>query len=262
MTDLLIPARVEAAKRRLEEHAAYRSVHGIEGLRAFMQHHCVCVLDFMTLLKTLQIGLTCARTPWVPPTNPTVARFINEIVLDEESDAAFGDHPLSHYEWYLAAMDQVGADTGPIREVEARLRRGVAWADALAGSGLPQASIDFASTTFRLAEGPLHVVAAVFFHGREDVIPRMFLPLVRSLREQGLTCDLLVSYLERHIEVDGGDHGPLARRMLDELFEGSDDRRAEAARAAERALGAREALWDEVARVCGRLDGAGQLARS
>jgi len=103
----------------------------------------------------------------------------------------------------------------------------------------------FATTTFELADEPLHVVAAVFFHGREDVIPRMFLPLVRSLREQGIACDLLLGYLERHIAVDSGDHRPLARRMLDELFESSAERRAEAARGAERALAAREALWDQ-----------------
>jgi len=260
--ETLVPARVEAAKRRLEEHLVYRSVRGVEGLRAFMEHHCVCVLDFMTLLKTLQAGLTCVHTPWVPPVNPTVARFINEIVLDEESDAAFGPRPASHYEWYLTAMDEVGADTGPIRALEALLRGGVPWREALEASGLPRASIAFATTTFELAEEPLHVVAAVFFHGREDVIPRLFLPLVHTLRRQGIDCVLLLGYLERHIAVDGGDHGPLARRMLDELFEGSDTRRAEAARAAERALTARAALWDEVAAVCGRLDRAAERAET
>lgn len=259
VSDPYAPARVEAVKRRLEDHLVYRSVHGVTGLRAFMQHHCVCVLDFMTLLKTLQAGLTCVHTPWVPPANPALARFINEIVLDEESDAAFGARPASHYEWYCAAMDEVGADTRPIRALEARLRRGLPWREALQGCGLPQASIEFATTTFELAEEPLHVVAAVFFHGREDVIPRMFLPLVRSLRERGIACDLLLGYLERHIAVDGGDHGPLARRMLDELFEGSAERRAEAAHGAERALAAREALWDQVAAVCGRLEPAATL---
>ena len=247
MLETVLPTRVDAAKRRLEDHPAYRAVHSVEDVRRFMQHHAVCVLDFMTLLKTLQIGLTCVRTPWVPPANPRAARFINEIVLGEETDDAYGEHPASHYEWYLAAMDQIGADSGPIRELEARLRRGMPWRAALEGCGLPQASIDFATTTFELAEAPLHVVAAVFFHGREDVIPRMFLPIVRNLRAQGLACDLLIGYLERHIEVAGGEHGPLAGRILEELFEGSDARRHEATLAAERALAAREALWDAVA---------------
>lgn len=250
MSEPVVPARLEAAKRRLEQHPAYGAVVDVATLRVFMQHHCVCVLDFMSLLKTLQAGLTCVRVPWVPPPNPTVARFINEIVLDEESDAAFGPHPASHYEWYLAAMDEVGASTAPIRALEARLRRGEPWRAALAASGLPRASVEFATTTFELAEGPLHVVAAVFFHGREDVIPRMFLPLVRELRAQGLACDRLLGYLERHIAVDGGEHGPAARRMLDELFAGSEERRAEAARAAEQALGARQALWDAVYAAC------------
>lgn len=244
----------EAAKRRLEHHPVYGSVRGLEGLRVFMQHHCVCVLDFMTLLKALQQGLTCVRTPWVPPAHPALARFINEIVLDEESDTAFGPTPASHYEWYLAAMDEVGADTGPIRALEARLRRGLGWREALQGVGLPAASVEFAATTFELAEAPLHVVAAVFFHGREDMIPRMFLPLVANLRDQGVACELLLGYLERHIEVDGGDHGPLARRMLDALYAGREDLRVEAEAAALRALDARESLWDRVAAACADLD--------
>ncbi len=54
-------------------------------------------------------------------------------------------------------------------------------------------------------------------------------------------------YLDRHIEVDGEDHGPMALRMIAELC-GDDARKwAEATEAAETALRARIALWDGIA---------------
>ena len=110
----------------------------------------------------------------------------------------------------------MGADTGPIRGLCADLASGTAPVEALERSALPAAAREFGAVTFRALEEPLHVRAAVFFHGREDIIPRMFLPLVRELRAGGLSCELLVGYLERHIEADGEHHGPLARRLLDE----------------------------------------------
>ncbi|MEM1453373.1 MAG: DUF3050 domain-containing protein, partial [Planctomycetota bacterium] len=110
-------ASLEEAKACLADHPVYRSLSTADDLRRFMEHHVVCVLDFMSLVKSLQRDLTSVGPVWVPPADPEAARFINEIVLDEESDAAFGDRPASHFEWYLAAMDQVGADTGPIRDV-------------------------------------------------------------------------------------------------------------------------------------------------
>ncbi|MEM9381906.1 MAG: DUF3050 domain-containing protein [Planctomycetota bacterium] len=254
MTNTLDPAfpprlaALEEAKARLADHAVYRSLSTVEDLRRFMEHHVVCVLDFMSLVKSLQRDLTSVGPVWVPPTDPEAARFVNEIVLDEESDAAFGERPASHFEWYLAAMDQVGADTGPIRDVVERLRAGEAPDAVLASCALPTPSAAFGRQTFALLEEPLHVRAAVFFHGREDVIPRMFLPLVRELSESGTSCGLLLGYLERHIEADGEHHGPLASRMLDSLFASDPDREREGVSAALGALDAREALWNAVAR--------------
>lgn len=240
---------LEAQKAELGRHPAYGQLKGIEALQRFMEHHVVCVLDFMSIVKSLQRDLTSMGPVWVPPLDAEVARFINEIVLDEESDAAFpGPMPKSHFDWYLAAMDQVGADTAPIRAVVEALRAGGEPAGVLRASGLPAPSIEFGCTTFALLEGPLHVRAAVFFHGREDVIPRMFMPLVRELQASGTDCGLLIGYLERHIEADGEHHGPLAQRMMRSICGEPDGPLwAEAEAAARHALDARRALWDAVA---------------
>ena len=92
--------------------------------------------------------------------------------------------------------------------------------------------------------------AAVFFHGREEVIPEMFLPLVERLEHEGLRCALLRGYLVRHVEIDRGEHGPLGKRLLTRLYR--DDRsRAEAEEAALESLAARERLWDAIAQAVG-----------
>ncbi len=249
--------KLEHAQAALGDHPAYRTLDSIDALRRFMEHHVICVLDFMSMVKSLQRDLTSMGPVWLPPANPEIARFINEIVLDEESDAEFPRYamaaglvvksPASHFEWYLAAMDEVGADSAPIREVVGRLRSGESPASVLDACGLPAASAAFGKNTFELLEGPLHVRAAVFFHGREDVIPRMFMPLVKELEASGTPCGLLLGYLERHIEADGDHHGPLARRMLDAIFGGDPRKLAEGIEAAEAALAARRSLWDALA---------------
>ena len=40
----------------------------------------------MSLLKSLQLILTCTKTPWMPNKNSETAYLINEIVLAEETD--------------------------------------------------------------------------------------------------------------------------------------------------------------------------------
>jgi hypothetical protein len=244
---------LQDATRRLEGHRVYGEIRCARSLRAFMEHHVVCVIDFMALLKRLQSQLTCTTSPWTPAPDPVATRLINAIVLDEESDEAFGPEPASHYAWYVEAMEEVGADTAPVRTLESRIRAGREPAEALTGCGLPPAAVEFARTTFELSQGPPHIVAAAFVYGRERVLPGMFLRLVRELEASGEPCGLFVRYLERHIEVDSEDHGPAAGRMLERLLAGVERRRREAQESAVRALRARERLWDAVSAEIGSL---------
>ena len=73
----------------------------------------------------------------------------------------------------------------------------------------------------------------------------MFRALVRDLSAASDgSLDTFIWYLERHIEVDGEDHGPLSLKMVADLCGDDAAKWNEAAEAAEAALTARLALWD------------------
>lgn len=243
-------AALPEVRRRLREHRLYGLVGTPEALRTFVQHHVICVLDFMSLLKSLQRELTCVEVPWRPTADPESARLIQSIVVDEETDVRADGRVQSHFAWYVEAMEEVGADTGPVRALVRELEAGRSLDAALRTSSLPRAARAFGRTTASFLDAPLAVRAAVFFHGREEIIPEMFLPIVEGLAARGLACEGLRSYLQRHVDVDGGEHGPLAERMLARLYGDDEARRRAAEDAALESLLARERLWDAIADLC------------
>jgi len=211
-----------------------------------MESHVFAVWDFMSLLKALQMRLTCVTSPWTPTALPESRRFINEIVLGEESDE-FEGRAVSHFELYLEAMREAGASVGPVSDLLAEIRS-TPVVEAVERGEIPEGARAFLRTTFSLiATGKLHALAAAFTFGREDVIPEMFRALVRDLnREQDGRLRTFLWYLERHIEVDGEDHGPLSLRMVADICGSDETKWAEAADAAEDALRARLVLWDAI----------------
>ena len=239
-----IGARLAGLQEQLASHPLYGAMRTLAHVRLFMESHVFAVWDFMSLLKSLQKSLTCVEVPWAPTPFPVSRRFINEIVLGEESDEYQG-RPVSHFEIYLEAMERVGADTAAIRGIAVYPPPGL---HAVRFDAAPEAARQFVEATFRLIrEGSPAAQAAAFAFGREDAIPGMFRSLVRSLnRELGGDLDPFVWYLERHIEVDGEDHGPLALGMVADLCGEDPALWDEAAEAAEEALRARIALWDGV----------------
>lgn len=239
-----IEARIAPLRARLTAHPLYASIRTPQHLRLFMQSHVFAVWDFMSLLKALQSQLTCTTIPWVPTRFPASRRFINEIVLGEESDQ-FEGRSLSHFELYLEAMQQSGADTAPIRALIAAVGHTSFSASAIDAS---DATRTFVETTFRIIySGNLAATAAAFTFGREDIIPDIFRNLVRDLNTQRAgEFSKFIWYLERHIQVDGEDHGPLSLRMITDLCADDEVLWEQAASAAESSIQARLALWDGI----------------
>ena len=240
-----IEVRIAPLRERLATHPLYPNIRTPEHLRLFMESHVYAVWDFMSLLKALQQRLTCVDVPWVPTPFPASRRFINEIVLGEESDEYEGK-PASHFEIYLQAMERAGASTETIRHVVTRVLSTPRMEVDL--QGVPAAARQFVETTFRvIRDGSLAAQAAAFTFGREDAIPAMFRSLVRDLnREMGGDLGQFVWYLERHIEVDGDEHGPLSLRMVADLCGDNTALWEEAGQAAEEAITARLRLWDGI----------------
>lgn len=233
----------------LVNHPLYNKIDSIDAIQRFMETHVFAVWDFMSLLKRLQLELTCASIPWIPVGNPTTRRLINEIVFGEESDIDENGKAVSHFELYLRAMEDIGANTSAITTFINQLQQGKKWGNALVNSGASQAAIQFVRQTMTCVEqAPIHVVAGVFTYGREDLIPDMFISIVRELSEKGHSgAQTLVYYLERHIEIDGDEHGPMALQMIDELCNGDLTKKQEAVHAAKQALESRIELWDAIA---------------
>jgi hypothetical protein len=95
--------------------------------------------------------------------------------------------------------------------------------------------------------GQLHKIAALFTFGREDLIPDMFIEILREMQRQGqATIDKLLYYLERHIEVDGDDHGPISLRMMEEICGSDTNKWKEATEVSILALEKRYQLWNGI----------------
>ena len=122
-------------RERLVRHRIYGLVNSAARLRRFMESHVFAVWDFQSLLKAMQQRLTCTSIPWVPTPDAEARRLVNEIVLDEESDALPEGGSASHFELYLHGMRNAGADTGPIDRMIETLRAGVSQVGKPAATG-------------------------------------------------------------------------------------------------------------------------------
>ena len=232
----------------LVNHPLYNRINSLDNLRIFMRTHVFCVWDFQSLLKSLQRHLTCVDVPWLPSADPHARRLINEIVLDEESDEMQDNTYLSHFELYINAMRQSMSDAEPILTLIAELQRGVPISQALKRPDLPPGVARFVSHTLEVAQsGQVHRIAAAFTYGREDIIPSMFLQIVRALgAHDSERWQLFLLYLNRHIEHDGERHGPLSKALVQRLCGDVHELWVEAEETARMCLRARIRLWDHI----------------
>lgn len=243
-----LKSEIEPIRQKLIEHPVYQNIKSIKDLAVFMEHHVFAVWDFMSLLKALQVNLTCVTLPWVPVGSPETRYLINEIVLGEESDVDETGKRISHFELYLNAMQQTNCNLLTIQTLIKNIHKGIPLKESLSISGVPQSAVDFVLSTFSvISTNQPHVQAAVFTFGREDLIPGMFISFVRELNKQTDQVNILKYYLERHIEVDGDHHSHLAYQMTEELCGNDPKKWEDATKAVKNALEQRVHLWNSIA---------------
>jgi hypothetical protein len=242
-------SQTEPISKRLEAHSVFSKLNTLDELRVFMEHHVFAVWDFMSLLKRLQEIYVPHGSPWVPQSDGNVVRFINEIVMEEESDQAYnsdGERYASHFEIYLEAMTEVGASTDSINHFLNEVRTS-GLDKALKLSCVPSPSREFMNHTFELIDqGKGHEIAASFSIGRESIVPVMFKRILELTKIGVNDAPVFHYYLERHAHLDGEHHGPMALKLLDDLCANEPEKENEVILQVQSSLNARIKLWDGV----------------
>lgn len=243
-----IEEHVSALRENLKNHELYTHLSEVQDINIFMEKHVYAVWDFMSLLKALQQQLTCISVPWKPSNNAKTARLINEIVLGEETDVNEKGIPKSHFEMYIEAMNEVGADSEKILQFVKSTNSIEDIFDRIQNSNLKKAEKEFLEFTFKTIETrEVHKIAAAFTFGREELIPDMFLAIIdKSNHNHGNKFPKLSYYLNRHIELDGDEHGPLSLEMISELCGDDESKWNDVLKTSVEALKKRISLWDEI----------------
>lgn len=239
---------IEPLRQEIINHKVYSIIEDVEDLKVFMKYHIYAVWDFMSLLKTLQNNLTCTTVPWFPKGSADTRHLINEIVVGEESDVDMNGQRKSHFEIYLEAMQQCGADTTPIETFISELKQTGSFDIAFDKSNTPKEAKEFVEFTFQIIESKKdYLQSAIFTFGREDLIPGMFMSIINDAHKNFPdSVSIFKYYLERHIEVDGDHHSHLALKMTSNLCDTNEQFWMEAEQTTIQSLQKRINLWDGV----------------
>lgn len=242
--------RIRPLLQQLSNHPIYAAICDLDDLRVFMTHHVFLVWDFMSLIKYMQRQVAPIQVPWIPQGDPALRHFINQLVLEQESDIVpTPDGSLSYcsqFEFYCQAMNEIGADGDlPRRFLALVVGQGIE--QALNSDLVPAPARDFTRATFRvIQEDRPHVVAATLAVGRENLIPGMFSEILKHIALGPERAPAFHYYLNRHIYLDDDSRGSLSMQLVTTLCGSDPLRLKEAQAAAEAALSDRIRFWDGV----------------
>ena len=238
--------KLNELKQKITAHPLFANKLKREHVCKFMESHIFAVWGFMSILKSLQKMITPNNLPWMPNRNTKngLVNFVNEIILCEESDFIEGIGYISHFEIYLLAMKHIGAETDQLDKLTSKI----------SDKGYSEKYIDDIDASDEVKSflkhdldvsinGTLPEIVGAFTLGREKIIPNMFSYILPAIKETSASRHL-ITYLERHIDVDGDRHGPLSMKLLDTSC---DDKQLSLAYAtAAKSLELRLLVWDKV----------------
>ena len=238
--------KLNELKHKITNHPLFAKKLQPKQICKFMEAHIFAVWGFMSVLKSLHKKITPNNLPWIPNDNTKngLINFINEIILSEESDYIEGIGFISHFEIYLLAMKNMGAKSDQLDQLISRITDkgyNVKYIDDLDVSSEVK---DFLKYDLEVSiNGTLPEIIGTFTLGREKVIPNMFNYILPAIKESSMS-KYLVTYLKRHIDIDGDRHGPLSMKLLDASC--NNEQLNIAYEAAVKSLELRLLVWDKV----------------
>lgn len=246
--------KISLLKAELENHSLLVTdvIQTKQDLKIFMTNHAFAVWDFMSLAKNVQHALVPSGGIWLPTANnrSEAARLINEIVLGEETDVSpDGNSHISHFDLYIMSMLEVGADTRPVLELIETVRQTGDVDLSMQDTKTVAPALRFIEHTLKTIRRGSHCIAASFCYGREDVIPGMFTRIVNQLDISSIDAPKFYYYLDRHIQIDGEEHGAASKRIVEILCNNDPKKIHEAEQTACEAIQARIKFFNELERL-------------
>jgi len=208
--------KLDGLKHKITGHRLFAHKLERKHICKFMESHIFAVWGFMSILKALQKMITPNNLPWMPNKNTKngLVNFVNEIILCEESDFIEGIGYISHFEIYLLAMENMGAKTDQLNKFTSRIAEKGYNKKHLDDFDASDEVKSFLKHDLEVSlKGTLPEIVGAFTLGREKVIPNMFGYILPAIKQTS-TSKYLITYLERHIDIDGDRHGPLSMELL------------------------------------------------
>jgi len=245
---------IESSSEALANHKIYDAIKTFEDFRIFMSYHIFCVWDFMNLIKRLQLEFTCCKVPFRPAPNPLaeqMCRFLNEIVLEEESDE-LEDGFISHFSYYCKAFEELldgeQHDFDHVFQFKDKVMQAdLHYSELLNESFIPSIAKTFmGSTKAQVEHKNILVTASSFTFGREALLPSIFMEILKKpMLKDEERLEKFKVYLERHITLDGDVHSHLAKKLVASICKNDADWNL-AEDAALTAINSRLKYWDSV----------------
>jgi hypothetical protein len=229
-------------------HSVFPLITTVARLQRFAEIHVYAVWDFACLLRGLQRSLVDASLLWTPPANALGCHLTNILLAEEESDALPDGRYLSHFQLYLEAMQQCGADTHQIVQFIQAIKQGMPLHRLLQLPTLPKPAKNFIADTFKIIAQGNHVMAASLAFARENITSGMFTALLERIpvQQNSKVLQGFVQYFQRHIDLDGSKHNQQSQQLLAELCGINSTKWQQAQEAAQFSLDSRLRLLDGI----------------